>query len=162
MRYTLSLLEQQYTVLIGHLFVDREIERAAYLLCRLSDSNEEKRLLVREIIPVPPEEMASATARDIVIRQDSYRRALKLAHLSDTCFVLVHSHPEEFPIHSPQDDNEETALFRSAYVRIHNERLVHGSLVISDPKNPIGRVWLSDGTSQPISRIRVLGRRFSF
>src|SRR5436309_16109667 len=104
MRYTLSLLEQQYTALIGHLLLDREIERAAYLLCKLSESDEEKRLLVREIIPVPPEEIASATARDIVIRQDSYRRALKRAHLSDACFVLVHSHPEESPIHSPQDD----------------------------------------------------------
>ncbi len=162
MRYTLTFLEEHYSSLTKHLFIDRSIERAAYLFCKLSDTDEEKRLLVQEVIPIPPNEIASATARDVVIQQVSYRHALKHADLSDACFVLVHSHPEGFLNHSPQDDDEETDFFRAAYVRIHNQRLIHGSVVISDPNNPRGRVWLPDGAVKPISRIRVLGRRFVF
>lgn len=162
MRYTLSILEEQYATLVAHLFVDREIERAAYLLCKISISEEEKRLFVREIIPVPPAEIESASARDVVINQRSYARALKRADLSNSCFVLVHSHPVGYPAHSPQDDNEEASLFRSAYVRIHSPELVHASIVISQPNKPVGRVWLENGSTEPISRIRVIGRRFAF
>jgi hypothetical protein len=162
MRYSLTFLEQHYKALTDHLFVDREIERAAYLLCAVAISEEETTLLVREVIAVIPDDVESASAHDIVIRQHSYRRALKSAHLANASFVLVHSHPEEYPTHSPQDDKEESALFRSAYSRIHTERAVHASIVISNPGAPIGRVWLPDGSTQSISRIRVLGRRFAF
>jgi molybdopterin/thiamine biosynthesis adenylyltransferase len=162
MQYTVSFIEDDYKALTDHLFLDRAHERAAYLLCKPSISTNETRLLVREVMPVLPDEITSATERDIVIKQESYRRALKRAHLSKSCFVLVHSHPQKFPSHSPQDDVEELDLFRSAYARIHNDPLVHGSIVISDPGNPIGRVWLADGTIRPISRIRVIGRRFAF
>jgi ThiF family len=162
MRYSFSFTEEQYTGLTDHLFSDRAVERAAYLLCTISSSDEEKRLLVREIIPVLPDEIESATDHDIVIRQSSYRRALKSADLSHSCFVFVHSHPEGFSQHSPQDDQEELDLFKAAYARIHVDQAVHASIVISDPGNPIGRVWLEDGSNHPISRIRVLGRRFAF
>lgn len=162
MRYTISFLEKEYAELTDYIFVDRTIERAAYLLCSLASSGEEKRLLVRSVIPVRPEDVESASVRDIVIKQDSYRRALKSAALSQSCFVLVHSHPDGYPTHSDQDDKEEPNLFRAAYVRIHDEQLIHASIVISDRQNPIGRVWLSNGTTEPVSRIRVIGRRFSF
>ncbi len=132
------------------------------MLCGVSNSDEERRLLVREMIPVTAEETESATQNDIVIKQDSYRRVLKDAHLSNSCFVLVHSHPESYLKHSSQDDREEKALFRAAYTRIHAENLVHASIVVSDPKKPVGRVWLPNETTQPISRIRVLGKRFTF
>lgn len=35
-------------------------------------------------------------------------------------------------------------------------------LVQVDPAAPVGRVWLPDGSTQPISRLRVIGRRFAF
>ncbi len=56
MRYTLTFTEEQYASLIVHLFVDEHVERAAYLLCGVSNSDEERRLLVREMIPVTAEE----------------------------------------------------------------------------------------------------------
>lgn len=162
MRYTLSFLEDQYALLTEHLFSDREVERAAYLMCNLSASDHESRLLVREVIPVSPNEVESATERDLVIKQDSYRRAIKRAATSGVCFVFVHSHPPGFPNHSPQDDEEERDLFRAVYTRIHDARAVHASLVVSDSTNPIGRVWLPDGRTEPISRVRIFGRRFVF
>jgi len=162
MNYSLTFVENQYTALTDHLFSDRNIERAAYLLCGISTSDAEVRLLVRDVIPVTPDEIEIATAHGIVIKQDSYRRALKAAHLSNSSFVFVHSHPADFVTHSEQDDREEPDLFRAAYHRIHDQSAVHASIVVSDPSLPRGRVWLRNGTTSAISRIRIIGRRFIF
>jgi len=162
MQYTLTFLEDDYTFLINHLLNDRTTEKAAYLLCGISASELETRLLVRQVIPVDSQDIESATAHDLVIRQDSYRRVLKQANESNTCFVLVHSHPDGYVTHSQQDDREEPDLFKAAYSRIHNANVIHASVVISDPQKPRGRVWLPNGKTNPISRIRIIGRRFSF
>src|SRR5260370_590975 len=162
MRYTLPINHHHYNSLVQHLFSDHKIERAAYLLCALSDSDGEKRLLVREMIPVPQEEVDEASDRHMVIKQLSYLRAIKRAHVTSMCFIFVHSHPEEYRVHSPQDDIEEADLFRSVYARIHNDVARHGSIVFSKPSLPIGRIWLPNGDVSPIERVRVIGDRFAF
>lgn len=162
MRYTLTFSEGLFELLNKHLFKDRSIEKAAYLLCSFSNSSNEKRLIVSEVIPVEDSEIDHATKYEIVIDQKSYLRALKRANLSNKCFIFVHSHPVGCANHSLKDNEEESELFRTAYLRIHNNRLVHGSLVLSDPSLPVGRIWLKNGTTVPIGRIRVIGNRFKF
>lgn len=162
MRYTLSIQESHYDALTAHLFPDRKVERAAYLLCSLSISDDEIRLLVQEVIPVAEEHIDESSETGIVIDQPSYLRALKKAARGRQCFVFVHSHPPDYLKHSPKDDETERPLFRTAYVRIHRDDAVHASIVISDPNKPIGRVWLKDQRTAPIERIRVIGKRFRF
>ena len=162
MQYTLTFPESLFERLTQHLFVDRTIERAAYLLAAVSVSDSETRLLVRDVILVSPDDIEQATAHGLTINQQSFRPVLKRAHLSNSCFLFVHSHPSHFVGHSDQDDREELDLFKTAYSRIHNPHLVHGSLVFSDPRLPVGRVWLANGEHLPIERIRVVGNQFSF
>ena len=162
MRYTLSIQESHYEALTTHLFPDREFERAAYLLCSLGRSDKETRLLVQEVIPVAPEHIADSSDKHMTIDQPSYLRALKRAARGHQCFVFAHSHPTGYLRHSPKDDDTELPLFRTAYVRIHREDAVHGSIVLSDPHRPVGRVWLRDQSTAAIERIRVIGNRFSF
>jgi molybdopterin/thiamine biosynthesis adenylyltransferase len=162
MRYTVSMQESHYEALTAHLFPDRKAERAAYLLCSLSTSAEEKRLLVQEVIPVAAEHIDDSSDRHMTIDQPSYLRALKMAARSHRCFVFAHSHPSGYTSHSPQDDKTELPLFRTAYVRIHNQEAVHASIVLSDPHQISGRVWLRDRTTTPIDRIRIIGKRFRF
>lgn len=162
MRYTITFPAGLFDFLSSHLFQDRLVERAAYLLCTFSDSPIEKRLLVTEVIPVNDNDVERATAHDLVIRQDSYRRVLRKADEQKRCFIFVHSHPEGFPEHSAQDDTEEFDLFKTAYIRIHDDRLLHGSLVISNANQPVGRIWLPDLTTVAVDRIRIVGNRFSF
>jgi molybdopterin/thiamine biosynthesis adenylyltransferase len=160
--FTISFQENHYEALIGHLFATRETERAAYLFCSMSSSETEKRLLVTEVQPVLDDEIESATAFDITLRQSSFLGAIRKAAFSNRCFVFVHSHPEGCPNHSNQDDEEEGLLFKTAYVRIHDPSLVHASLVFSRPNMPRGRVWSADGTRVPLERVRVIGNRFAF
>lgn len=162
MRYTLSFQESHYEALTQHLFLDRKVERAAYLLCSLSSSPEENRLLVQEVIPVAAEHIDESSKIHMVINQVSYLMAFKKAARQRQCFVFVHSHPSGSSYHSLKDDETELPLFRTAYVRIHRDDAVHASIVIADANTPVGRVWLRNGNTAAIDRIRVIGRRFRF
>jgi molybdopterin/thiamine biosynthesis adenylyltransferase len=160
MRYTISFQEKDYQQLVDHLFVDRNKERAAYLLCGLSRSDEETRLLVREMIPVSEEDIEESSATGMKIRSVSYARAIKRARNAAEGFIFVHSHPLGVPRHSAQDDIEEEKLFRTVHQRIPNS--AHASIVLSDPSEPMARIWLDDGSIAPVSVIRSIGQRFRF
>lgn len=160
MEYTISFREEDYKKLLTHLFVDRAKERAAYLLCRFSKSDIETRFLVKEVIPVEEQDINDSSAEHMKIKSISYVRAIKKARETRQGFVFVHSHPSGSPKHSIQDDTEENKLFQTIYQRIPDA--LHASMVVSDPNNPVARVWLTDGTTTPISVIRSIGHRFHF
>ena len=163
MRYTLTFLESQYDELIKHLFGEPDKnEKAAFLLCGLSHTDNELRLLVRGVIAVPSSDLLSHSPHQLCIPARSFLPVMKQADREKAAFCFVHSHPEGFPEHSEQDDREESALFRTAYNRISTAGAVHGSIVISDPALPRGRIWLDHDGTMPIDMIRVIGRRFRF
>jgi molybdopterin/thiamine biosynthesis adenylyltransferase len=159
-RYTVSFEEAGYDQLTKHLF-SGNTEMAAYLLCRVADCDEELRLLVRELMPVEAGDVISASSGHMSIHSRSFLRALKRTHLTGQCFIFAHSHPKNVHRHSPQDDEEEEKLFATAYVRVEKAP-IHASIVFSSPDHPSGRVWLADGTTQPVERVRVVGARFRF
>jgi molybdopterin/thiamine biosynthesis adenylyltransferase len=161
MKYSISFTEADYNQLLSHLFPDRTTERAAYLLCRFSVTDLETRFLVREIIPVLKEDIATSSSTHMTINSKSYVKAIKRARETKQGFIFVHSHPSGVVNHSEQDDKEELGFFKTVYERIPDVP-VHASLVISDPEKPIARVWLRDGTNIPVSVIRTIGNRFHF
>jgi molybdopterin/thiamine biosynthesis adenylyltransferase len=160
-RYSLTFREEQYAALIDHLLGDTSVERAAYLLCRVSRAASETRLIVREILPVPSEEVIEASRIHMKIPSTSFMRAMKRADLSRQSFVFVHSHPGGFETHSDQDDSEERELFRTAYNRISVPG-PHASMVISAFDKPRARIWCEDGGVVAAPRVRVIGSRFRF
>lgn len=160
MVYTVSLTDTLYDALIRHLF-SAPTEMAAYLLCRFSRTEAETRLLVREVISVETMDVISASGHHMQISSNSFLHVMKRAHLTKQSFVFVHSHPPDYPEHSPQDDSEEQKLFKTAHIRIEGAP-VHASLVFSSPYQPVGRVWLPDGHHEPITHVAVVGRRFHF
>ena len=163
MRYTLAFLESQFAELTAHFFAkDLRRERAAYLLCGVSKTHAEQRLLVRRVILVPDSDLLQQSDKHLSIPSRSFLSAMKQTELDRASFVFVHSHPEGIPDHSDQDDREEPGLFRTAYNRINTADAVHASLVMSSPTLPRGRVWLDGGIVRPIDVVRVLGRRFLF
>lgn len=160
MEYTISFQEKDYDGLVNHLLSDRAKERAAYLLCYVSKSSEEVRLLVREVVPVNEDDIEESSASHMKIRSISYVRAIKKARDAGQGLFFVHSHPLGFPDHSDQDDMEEKRFFKTVYQRIPNA--IHGSIILSDANKPVARVWLDDGNIVPVAVIRSIGRRFRF
>lgn len=161
MRYTVTFLEGDYELLTEHLSGTPDREAAAYLICRLSRTASETRLLVREVAPVRGDDVIEASAQHMKLSSASFRRAMKTADRQKGSFGFVHSHPPGNPAHSVQDDKEEATLFRSAYARIRNDS-VQLSLIFCEGRITAGRVWLEDGSTAPISFIRVIGNRFRF
>lgn len=160
MEYTISFREETYRNLVEHLFQDRRKERAAYLLCGISRSDEEVRLLVRSMIPVADTDIVESSVSHMKIRSRSYVQAIKVARETGQGFIFVHSHPKGFPRHSTQDDSEEEILFRTVYDRAPDS--IHASMVLSESDTPYARVWLANGSTTPVSVIRSVGNRFRF
>lgn len=156
MQYSMAIQEQLYADLQSHLFQRRDVERAGYLLCRLASGPTDIRLLATEFIPVNDADIVSSSRLHMSIRSQSYLRAMKLANEKRSCFAFVHSHPAGVPEHSHQDDVEEVKLFKTAHARIEGAS-VHASLILSSADRPVGRVWLPDGTHEPIKSIRTIG-----
>jgi hypothetical protein len=160
-RYTVTFLEDDYDQLRRALSTQEGMENAAYFLCRQSRTARETRLLVREIIPTKSEHVLEASSSHMKIASASFRSAMKRADELKCGFGFVHTHPQGFEKHSPQDDREEAPLFRTAYNRIHNDT-PHVSLVFSEGGVSAARVWGEDGTIAPVERVRIIGRRCRF
>lgn len=163
MRYTLTFLEAAYEKLIKHLFSDTSLERAAYLLCGISRTDREIRFIVRQVLAVPDEVLLRQERERISIPSSSYVPVLGSASDTNHCFFLVHSHPENYPSFSIVDDEEELALFKTAYIRAENG--IHGSVVFNSTHTLSGRVWIEESdqlVTEPISLIRILGKRYRF
>ncbi|MFA5841124.1 MAG: ThiF family adenylyltransferase [Candidatus Paceibacterota bacterium] len=160
MEYSISFKEEDYQRLVEHLFSNRTTECAAYLLCGVSRSDTEIRLLVRSVIPVEDADIEESSPVHMKIRSLSYVRAIKQARKAGEGFIFVHSHPKESPQHSKQDDIEEEKLFKTVYQRIPD--MIHASLVLSEPSRFSARVWLDDGSNIPVSVVRSIGHRFRF
>jgi hypothetical protein len=79
MRYSITFAEVDYRSLADRLNKPGSAEQAAYLLCSLSATVSELRLLVREVIPVLPEEIISSSGRHMEIAPQSFMRAMKRA-----------------------------------------------------------------------------------
>lgn len=160
MRYSVTFLEHDYEALDTHLAASKD-EQAAFLICRIAQTEHETRLLVRELLPVTGEDVIEQSPVHMKIAPRAYTRAMKRANDKKSCLLFVHSHPNGYADHSDQDDVEETKLFKTAYTRIRTPG-VHGSLVLTQQGLSSARVWLPDGTHADIERIRIIGRRARF
>lgn len=158
MRYSLTFVDELYDHLVDHLLDGSGNEKAAYLLCGLSEASHETRLLARDFLRVATTDVLESSRVHMKIASRSFLRAMKVADNSRSCFVFVHSHPPEIRKHSSQDDREEAALLSTAYSRIHHPG-PHATLVFSERTKLSGRVWLEDGSFCPIDVVRLVGKR---
>jgi proteasome lid subunit RPN8/RPN11 len=156
--YTLTILGDHLAKLREMVFSVPGAEGAAFLLCGESRTQSEHRLLCREVLPVP--ESAYLVREPYFLSLDSaaYAAAAKRAKNEKLAVVFVHSHPGGFLDYSEQDDREEPKL--QEFLRARVPGRVHGSLVLTET-GITGRVW-EEGGFRPMSRVRVVGRRFEF
>src|SRR2546425_972380 len=146
MRYSITFRSDDFETLKAHLFPPSVLnERAAYLICRTSESSDETRLLVREVIAVEVNDTLESSSVHMSIKSTSFMRAMKIAQMRKSSFVFVHSHPAGLTEFSRQDDTEEKKLSATAYTRIERKG-PHASLVMASPDSIKGRIWRRDGS----------------
>lgn len=159
MRYTLTILEQQFEELSGGVFSVPGIEGAAYLLCGNSVTEGETRLLVREVHPVADHHYLVREPYRLSIDSASYAAIAKRARAMNASVVFVHGHPGGPDDFSEQDDREEPKLHEFLAARAPGKP--HGSFVITPQGRGAARVWGGHGWA-PVARVRVIGGRFRF
>ena len=159
MRYTLTITHDHAESLAQTIFATPGREGAAYLLCGVSRTEEETRLLVRDVIRVCEEHYLLREVDRLSISSKSYVPVAKRSRLNGEAVLFVHSHPEGYPNFSPDDDIEEPKLMK--FFSSRSTEVAHGSLVFSSPTAVEGRVWCA-GTWASIERVRVLGKQFRF
>lgn len=157
--YTLSMLDSHFETLKTALTNLDGNERAAYLFCNKAETPSELRLIVDLVELIPPHHILSSTPEHVSISSLSYVPAIAKAQKTGQSFILVHNHPNGYPIFSVKDDMEEKTLFRTAFLR--SPAGPHGSIIcIGDPiTNIIGRVWLDEQHYINMDRIRIVGDR---
>lgn len=158
MKYTLTVLEADFERMRDFAFSKPGLEGAVFALCGVSRTEVEHRLLVRHIMPLEEAEYLVREPDFLSIDSSAYVRAAKQAKQDDLSVVFIHSHPGGLLMFSGQDDREEPKLQEFLHSRVPNR--IHGSLVLTDT-GVVGRVWV-DGAFVPMSRVRVVGKRFAF
>ena len=159
MRYTLTITEENEQRLRKVIFSAADKEGAAYLLCGASNSSEEIRLVVRDVVPVDAAHYLIREVDRLSIASASYASVAKRAQATGASILFVHSHPTCVPYFSVQDDREEPKLMDFFQARAPNK--LHGSLMIPNGGRVVGRVWTSGGWFS-LDRIRTVGTRFRF
>ena len=159
MKYSMTMADTIYQEICGHIFKNPESENAGFAFARLSKTDGEIRLILREFTPIDDIDVLDAHREGMRIDSAALSRAMKHARLTDSHLVFVHSHPSGFSEFSEADDQNEFRMFEAVYRRNENVEL-HASLVIPREGDPFARLWLPEGVHQPISRIRVIGSHF--
>lgn len=151
------MLDEHFDKLKAVLF-QNDTENAAYLLCRESCTENERRLIVKEIAEVNDTHYTKREKFGLSIMSQSYTSVAKKASLNNYVIVFAHSHPEGCSEYSSEDDNEEAKLLEFFDDIIPDKP--HGTVVLT--KDTIqGRVMRPHGW-KTMDKIRIIGDKFKF
>lgn len=159
-RYTMTMTEAISDELHQVLQVGSEVEHAAFVVCGVSRTDGEVRLLGRKVLPLAPEEILYQDALRMQVSYSAVFRALDEAVAAGGTLLFVHTHPTDAGGFSAQDDREEKVLARVAgNYNLSLDVIATGVLTASGSLSV--RAW-SDSQPVDFSRVRVLGRRLEF
>jgi len=166
--FSLVLLEEHEAALRSQLFAIPRVEGAAYVFFRTAkisvdpwDRRSRMRLLSREVIPIPSADRISADAVHVTWGTASFVALLQRAERDELVLGIAHCHPAGPEGFSPQDDNNEAELLRTACNRNGNT-----TKLVSVLFGPVGtiraRVWQYPKDQTAATAVNVIGERFHF
>lgn len=142
MDYTLALTRHAYETLTEHLLSDRSREQMAVTLCGVNRLHQEVRLLVRDVILLPPDAFNRQSSAALEVKPEV--QALIHHRAAEHSLIQVdwHSHPgEHAAVHfSAVDDHYEAA--QAAYLAHRMDGVPYGSVVVNS-RSLDARLWLT-------------------
>ena len=142
MDYTLSLTRHAAETLQAHLLGDRGREQMAVTLCGINHLHRQVRLLVRDVILLPPDAFRQQTNARLELEPAVQAFIHQRAHHHGLVQVDWHSHPGRGPrlSFSPTDDRHEAA--QAAYLAHRMGGVPYGSVVVNDDALD-ARIWIT-------------------
>jgi hypothetical protein len=142
MDYSLSLTRHAAETLQAHLLGDRSREQMAISLCGVNRLHHELRLLVRDVILLPPDAFRHQSASHLELKPEVQAFIHQRARQHGLIQVDWHSHPGsgDYVAFSSTDDHHEAA--QAAYLAHRMEGVPYGSVVVND--NALdARLWIT-------------------
>lgn len=156
--YHVRITAPDYQALLAHLLGHPQTyEEGAFMLAGRIRLSGALTFVVREVLPVPRDEIISHSAVHLDARPEFIARVLKRARADSLSVIQVHSHPfsRDSVGFSGRDHFGEKRLFPKIAQRVPG--VEHGALVFGQ-KAYAGRVWVpGKGSTVPISSLRIVG-----
>lgn len=143
-------------------------EAAAYVLYGVSrvamdpwDRQSRLRLTSFRVIPVPDEDLISASDKHVTWSTKSFLALCRQAKAEGLAVGIAHSHPGGFPSFSKQDDVNERELYRLARNR-NGVGVMLASLLLIDGEtcDYAARLWIDDTRPIDSDAVVAVGTRF--
>lgn len=151
-QYTLVLPQKVADQLRQHLFPGDGLEAAALLLCAVTGERR-KKLLGREIIPVPYNRCARQ--RDFITWPgECVETAIDRATLRGDIVIAMHSHPGGFYAFSGADDESDRVLMSALR---HGTNRIAGSAIMVSNGAVRARVHENDNAAVPVDVVMTVG-----
>lgn len=119
------------------------------------------RLLIKDVLPVEPDEVTSSDDQHITWKTNRFVRLLAEAERAGHQVGIAHSHPKGPAHFSGQDDRNEADLAKLAYNRNGDAALVV-SLLFCGGGEILGRVWTSPHDYIDLDVIRSVSSNWAF
>lgn len=133
----------------------------AIALCGRRAGQQNHRLMVREIHPIPFEAYSNRTASSITWSTDAIARLLDIAEEQKLSVIKIHSHPTGYERFSELDDTSDYDLLPALRGWVEAD-IPHGSCVLLPNGQMFGRMLWRDNVLTPISCISVIGSDIHF
>ncbi|MBN1954086.1 MAG: ThiF family adenylyltransferase [Anaerolineae bacterium] len=142
MDYTLALTRHAAATMETHLLGDRRTEQMAVTLCGVSRMPHEVRLLVRDVILLPPDAFRRQSIAQLELKPEVQAFIHRRADEHGLVQVDWHSHPGggSYVAFSPTDDRYEAA--QAAYLAHKMNGVPYGSVVVNEGAMD-ARLWIT-------------------
>lgn len=154
LKYGVRITEEDFEKTRSILMADIPKESAAFLLAGIKNGDQCTELLARRLIEIPKSEYRFQEDYRLEISPRAINGLIALCEKNNLGVILCHSHPAGLR-YSASDDFGEKRIAQTIWQFLPNVPM--GSILIS-PDGIKGRIWKSDATTKPISKITVLGR----
>lgn len=131
------------------------LERAGVGFAGISEHGSTRRLLLRDWVPVPPDEYLVQLGYHLEVSPAFWARYAKRARQSGEALVVLHSHPMDQgrPRFSPSDDGGEARLIP----KIHARATVLVAALVVSPGGHAARITAPGAAAMPLE-LRVVGQ----
>lgn len=166
--FDLTLQERHLDELRSLVLREDGIEAAAYILCgeaRIGrdpwERRSRRRLTSHAVLPIPQNDMISASEQHVTWSTNSFVRLLKRAKEGGFVAGIVHAHPHGPARFSDQDDRNEADLMVLARNR-NGEGAAVLSILLTGGSDLCARLWPDRYGSVDAEVIQIVGRHLAF
>lgn len=157
----LRIAESHHAMIKGHLFPGDGCEAVVVALCGRRRSLDRHVLTVQQLVPIPYDECKVRTPDRVTWSTERMVPLLQKAAERDLAILKIHSHPTGYAEFSDTDDASDADIFNSVFGWTDSQ-FPHASAVMLPNGRMFGRVFMLDGSFEPLSSIMVPGDDIHF